>query len=76
MRKPTHMIKRDGVYYFRRRVVEDLISHYSPKTKFKFSLKTREPSEADRLERIHSVRRDAEFQTKGRLQRPPAKTVQ
>lgn len=37
MRKQIHMIKRDGVYHFRRRVPEDLLSHYSPKPDLGFA---------------------------------------
>lgn len=61
MRKQIHMINRKGVYYFRRRVPEDLLPHYAPQTEFKFSLKTRDPVEADRLQRIESVKLDEEF---------------
>jgi integrase len=61
MRKQVHMVKRSGVYYFRRRIPKDLLSHYSPQTEFKFSLKTSDPAEAERLQRIESVKLDEEF---------------
>ncbi|WP_029148724.1 site-specific integrase [Methylophilus sp. 5] len=61
MRKQIHMINRKGVFYFRRRVPEDLLPHYAPQTEFKFSLKTRDYAEADRLQRIESVKLDEEF---------------
>ncbi len=53
MRKQIHMINRKGVYYFRRRVPEDLLPHYAPQTEFKFSLKTRDYAEADRLRKCY-----------------------
>lgn len=62
MRKQIHMIKRNGVYYFRRRIPNDLVTHYS-KQEIIFSLKTRDPAEADRLQRFESVKLDAEFQS-------------
>lgn len=55
------MVKRNGVYYFRRRIPKDLLPHYSPQTEIKFSLKTSDHAEADRLQRIESVKLDAEF---------------
>lgn len=61
MRKQVHMIKRNGIYYFRRRVPKDLLSHYSPQTEIKFSLKTGDHTAADRLQRIESVKLDEEF---------------
>lgn len=62
MRKQIHMVKRNGVYYFRRRIPKDLLPHYSPQTEIKFSLKTSDASEADRLQRIESVKLDEEFE--------------
>jgi integrase len=61
LRKQIHMINRKGVYYFRRRIPTDLVAHYS-KQEIIFSLKTRDPAEADRLQRLESVKLDAEFE--------------
>lgn len=61
MRKQIHMINRNGVYYFRRRIPKDLVEHYQ-KNEIIFSLKTSDPSEADRLQRQESVKLDEEFQ--------------
>jgi len=61
LRKQIHMINRKGIYYFRRRIPQDLLSHYSPKREFIFSLKTGDSAEADRLQRIESVKLDEEF---------------
>ncbi|WP_235562275.1 site-specific integrase [Methylophilus sp. Leaf414] len=68
MRKQIHMINRNGVYYFRRRIPKDLVSHYK-KNEIIFSLKTSEHSEADRLQRQESVKLDEEFRRirKGQL---------
>lgn len=68
MRKQIHMINRNGVYYFRRRIPKDLVSHYQ-KNEIIFSLKTSEHSEADRLQRQESVKLDEEFRRirKGQL---------
>lgn len=61
MRKQIHIYTRKGVYYFRRRIPEDLLHHYLPKREFNFSLGTRDPAEADRLQRRNSVALDDEF---------------
>lgn len=76
MRKQIHLYTRDGVYYFRRRIPEDLLQHYLPKREFKFSLATRDPKEADRLQRKCSVKLDEEFhQTRLGLKAPEAHIV-
>ena len=55
------MYTRNGVYYFRRRIPEDLLHHYLPKREFNFSLNTRDYAEAARLQRRSSVTLDDEF---------------
>jgi integrase len=56
------MYLRNGIWYFRRRVPKDLLQHYSPKLEFNYSLNTSNRPEADRLQRIESVKLDEEFE--------------
>lgn len=57
----THLITRNGTYYFRRRIPLELLPHYSPKLEIVFSLKTKDLREAERLARAESARLDVEF---------------
>ena len=57
----THLITRNGTYYFRRRIPTELRTHYSPRLEIIFSLKTKDLREAERLSRAESVRLDIEF---------------
>jgi hypothetical protein len=43
--------RRGGVFYFRAKIPQDLLTHYSPRTEIKFSLKTSIRGEAVR--RVH-----------------------
>lgn len=60
MKDQTHVVRRRGIYYYRRRIPEHLISHYG-KSEVIFSLSTRDPKEAARLGRLEDVRRDQEW---------------
>jgi len=76
LRKQIHLYTRDGVYYFRRRIPEDLLQHYLPKREFKFSLGTRNYKEADRLQRKYSVILDDDFhQVRSGLKAPDTHIV-
>ena len=57
----THLITRNGTYYFRRRIPSELLKYYSPKLEVTFSLKTKDLREAERLSRAESARLDIEF---------------
>ena len=57
----THLITRNGTYYFRRRIPSELLKYYSPKLEVIFSLKTKDLREAERLSRAESARLDIEF---------------
>ena len=57
----THLITRNGTYYFRRRIPTELLKYYSPRLEIIFSLKTKDLREAERLSRAESVRLDIEF---------------
>jgi len=35
-----HLVNRNGIYYFRRRIPLDLLPYYTPKLEIVFSLKT------------------------------------
>lgn len=63
MREPklTHLSKRNGVYYFRRKVPLDLQHIYSGKAEIIFSLKTKNRAEAETLARKHGVEYDEKF---------------
>jgi hypothetical protein len=58
----THLVNRNGTYYFRRRIPLELLPNYSPKLEISFSLKTKDLREAERLSRVESVRLDSEFE--------------
>ena len=58
--KLTHTQKRNGVYYFRRKIPLDLIAHYG-KAEIALSLKTKERKEAEPLARKWGVFYDDEF---------------
>ncbi|WP_020168401.1 MULTISPECIES: phage integrase [Methylotenera] len=58
----THLITRNGTYYFRRRIPLELLAYYSPKLEIIFSLKTKDLREAERLSRAEDVRLDIEFE--------------
>lgn len=64
MKEPmcTHLLKVPGSssYYFRRKIPQDLISHYK-KAEIKKSLRTSDKREAERLARIEGTRLDDEF---------------
>jgi hypothetical protein len=57
----TRLWRRGATYYFRAKVPQDLLKHYSPKRELKFSLDTRDRSEAVRRVRVESVKLDQEF---------------
>lgn len=57
----THLITRNGTYYFRRRIPVELRTHYSPRLEIIFSLKTKDLREAERQTRAESARLDVEF---------------
>lgn len=61
--KQTHLITRNGTYYFRRRIPLDLLPFYTPKLEILFSLKTKDLALANRLARAESVRLDDHFET-------------
>jgi integrase len=61
MATQTHLMRIGGIYYYRRRIPEDLIEAYSPKREIKFSLKTKDKRKAEQLARLESVRIDQEF---------------
>ena len=56
----NHLTKRDGVYYFRRKILVDLHEHFDRK-QIMFSLKTRDPAEARQKAAMHTVLTDAQF---------------
>src|SRR5215831_9224832 len=57
----THLWRRGATYYFRAKVPVDLLQHYAPKREIKFSLKTNDRKEAERLVRQAAVKQDEEF---------------
>jgi integrase len=63
--------QRGGVYYFRAKIPQDLLRHYSPRSEIKFSLKTSSRREA--IQRVHeeSLRLDNEFKA---LRKPQSRT--
>lgn len=72
----THLINRNGTYYFRRRIPLELLQQYSPKLEINFSLKTKDLKEAERLSRIESVRIDNEFERfRGNLSATPIDSI-
>lgn len=72
----THLISRNGTYYFRRRIPLELLQHYSPKLEIIFSLKTKDLKEAERLSRIESVRLDSEFERlRGNISATPIDSI-
>ena len=58
--KNHHMINRDGVWYFRRRVPKDLVPVFG-KTFIQFSLQTNGRKEAEKLRNLADVKWDARF---------------
>lgn len=62
MNGQTHAFKRGSVYYFRMKIPVDLLSHYTPKTEIRFSLKTSDKKEARRLANQESAHWDQEFE--------------
>ncbi len=59
--KNHHMISRDGVWYFRRRVPKHLVSAFGKKV-IQFSLKTKNFDEAAKRRNVEEVNWDARFQ--------------
>ena len=57
----THLCKRNGVYYFRRKIPLELRHFYTGKSEIIFSLKTKNRSEAEPLARKLGVQYDEEF---------------
>lgn len=57
----THLITRNGAYYFRRRIPKELLQFYYPKTEIIFSLRTKKLKTAERLAHVDSVKLDDEF---------------
>ncbi len=60
MQHRPRLHERDGTYYFRAKVPEDLLPHYKSR-EVKFSLKTRDRQKAWQLTQIESIRLDQEF---------------
>lgn len=56
----NHLEPRGNVYYFRRKIPNDLVQHFGRK-QIMFSLKTRDYAEAKQLAATHTVLTDAEF---------------
>ena len=61
MRSQTHLYLRDGAYYFRRRIPQNLREHFKGKAEVRRALGTRDPREARRRVREMSVAVDLEF---------------
>ena len=59
----THLTKRTGVYYYRRKIPLELRHLYAGKAEIIFSLQTKERSEAEPLARKYGVFHDEEFAT-------------
>lgn len=57
----THLAKRGSRYYFRRKIPQDILSHYNGKEVIR-SLGTSDRRDAERLVRIFDVKLDKEFE--------------
>lgn len=76
MAKTPFLEKRGDVWWFRLKVEKDLLSHYAPKTEFRFSLRTKDRKEAEAKARIESVRLDQEFASaRTQLTQEPKRTI-
>ena len=53
--------KQTGVYYYQRRIPNDLIEAYGGKKKFMFSLQTKDRQEAIKRARLEGLKHDQEF---------------
>ena len=53
--------KQTGVYYYQRRIPNDLIEAYDGKKKFMFSLQTKDRQEAIKRARLEGLKHDQEF---------------
>ncbi|WP_303703552.1 DUF6538 domain-containing protein, partial [Brevundimonas naejangsanensis] len=58
---PTHLKKRDGVYYFRRVIPEALRPAFNGKRELVFSLRTKDYAEACKRCRAAAVQSDKEL---------------
>jgi integrase len=72
----NHLELRGNVYYFRRKIPNDLVQHFGRK-QIMFSLKTRDYAQAKQLAPTHTVLTDAEFSAARALKdgKKPASTV-
>lgn len=61
MRQQTGLVRRGGVWWFRRRIPQDLLPHYAPKKEQIFSLRTSDKDAAQRLARLRAVELDQEY---------------
>jgi hypothetical protein len=64
----SHLIRRGGIYYYRRRIPADLLAHFNPsgkiaKREFVKSLGTADRREAERLVRAFAAEHDNQFET-------------
>ena len=53
--------KSTGVYYYQRRIPNDLIEAFNGKKKFMFSLQTKDRQEAIKRARLEGLKHDQEF---------------
>ena len=58
----TRLWRRGATYYFRAKVPQDLLKHYSPKLEIKFSLDTKDRADTVRRVRLEAVKLDQEFE--------------
>ena len=63
MAKSNHLTRREGTYYFRRKIPADLLGHYPGKREIVRSLRTKDHDEAARIARRVSVDLDNEWET-------------
>jgi integrase len=71
MRDKTRMFCRNGTYYFRAKIPEDVQKHYRPGQKeIKFSLKTKDRNLARRLVDEHSLRVENDHEAFRQLAKP------
>lgn len=62
MAKSNHLTRREGTYYFRRKIPADLLGHYPGKREIVRSLRTKDHDEAARIARRVSVDLDSEWE--------------
>jgi hypothetical protein len=74
MSKPNYLVRRNGIYHYRRRIPADLSAHYGTQEVIKRSLRTTDPKVAYQRVKVEDLKQEQEFAEVRRKLNPEQRT--